>query len=211
MIRTISLAMFAVAVMSPVAASAQGMTPKPIVRLMTQAPGTPGNMGLLAVLMAEVHNVERHVRFAASRTGNLDWTKGQAIHVLHAISPEKVADGRGLGYGLRKAIAAVGIETGKAAGEKNAADAVKLHATHVAASLSNSMSRAESLAELAEKVIAAPDPVVAAPLVRQMQDLTRALISGVDADGNGTVSWEAGEGGIEQVERHLELMAAAAG
>ena len=182
----------------------------PLARITNGAPDTPSRMGLLATAEAEAANVERHVRFAASRTDHLYWMRTQAGHVVHALEPSRMAEGRGLGYGLRKALAGISLAAVEAAGAPDATDGVKMHAAHVTASVSTALDHSSHLLEVAGKVIESPDPHVAKPLVEQMQELTFWLLHGRDANGDGKVSWEKGEGGLDQIAIHVGLMAAAA-
>lgn len=183
----------------------------PLARITNGAADTPSRMGLLATAQAEAANVERHVRFAVSRTDHLYWMRTQAGHVVHALEPSRMADGRGLGYGLRKALAGISLAAVEAAGAPDASEGVKAHAAHVAASVSTALDWSSRLLEVAGMVIESPDPHVAKPLVEQMQEITGWLLHGRDANKDGKVSWEKGEGGLDQIAIHVGLMAAAAG
>ena len=43
-------------------------------------------------------------------------------------------------------------------------------------------------------------------LVNQLSTVAEQLITGVDANGDGRVGWQQGEGGLEQAEQHMNLM-----
>ena len=178
-----------------------------LMMIQTRAPDTPGGQGLLATVYGEARNVERHARYAASKTDDLDWMRTQARHVIHAIEPEPAFNGRGLGYGLKKGLAGLSLAVGRAAGAEDATEGVKMHAAHVAAAASDSMTRADTIRALADSIIRAPDPHVAAPLVLKMRDLSLQLMTGVDLDRDGKIAWTGGEGGIDQVAAHVQLMA----
>jgi len=44
-----------------------------------------------------------------------------------------------------------------------------------------------------------------------MRVLAEELVSGRDANGDGTISWQEGEGGLDQVQQHMGFIAAAEG
>lgn len=178
-----------------------------LMMIQTRASDTPGGQGLLATVYGEARNVERHARYAASKTDDLDWMRTQAHHILHAIEPGAEFRGRGLGYGLKKALAGLSLAAGRAAGASDATDGVKMHAADVAAAASDSMARADAIRALADSIILAPDPYVAAPLVRKMRDLALQLMTGSDLDRDGKIAGSRGEGGVDQIAAHVQLMA----
>ena len=45
-----------------------------------------------------------------------------------------------------------------------------------------------------------------APLVERMNELAGQLREGVDANGDGQITWEEGEGGLAQAEQHMGFM-----
>ena len=51
----------------------------------------------------------------------------------------------------------------------------------------------------------------AASLVAELSDLAQALLSGVDANGDGRTGWQEGEGGLEVAQTHGNLMKQAEG
>lgn len=59
-----------------------------------------------------------------------------------------------------------------------------------------------------------PEPLSAAEieaLLTELVSLTEAMLNGVDADGDGRIGWQEGEGGLAQAARHLELLQQAEG
>ncbi|MEQ8709498.1 MAG: hypothetical protein RIC36_10935 [Rhodospirillales bacterium] len=204
--RRLCAALTCLAVILPGAALAAGAA-SALMMIQTRAPDTPDGQGLLATVYGEARNVERHARYAASKTDDLDWMRTQARHVIHAIEPEASFSGRGLGYGLKKALAGLSLAAGRAAGATDATEGVKMHAAHVAAAASDSMARADAIRGLANSIILAADPQVAAPLVREMRDLSLQLLAGVDLDRDGKIAWTGGEGGVDQIAAHVQLMA----
>lgn len=167
---------------------------------------TPDGMGLLPTAVAEAEVAVQHAGLAARDTENLGAMKTHIGHVQHAIDPTMVENGPGNGYGLIKAANGVATHIELAAGVDGAAANTTRHAPHVAQSARNTVTRAETIMELAGQVQAAESAAVAAPLVAQIQLLAGQLMSGNDADGDGSVGWQEGEGGLETAQQHLGFL-----
>lgn len=172
--------------------------------------GTPDGEGLLSTALAEARIAAQHAALAARDPGNLDAMKQHAAHVLHAIEPGETASGPGRGYGLKQAAAAVATHIELAARAQGAPESVETHAVHVATAARNTAERADRIAALATRIQAAASAAEAAPLVAQLARLAAELIPGADADGDGRIGWEHGEGGLQHVEQHVALLAGGA-
>jgi hypothetical protein len=168
--------------------------------------GTPGGQGLLPVAMKEAGIAVQHAELAAKTPDNLDAMKLHSGHVLHAIDPILVERGPGLGYGLKKAAAGISAHIGLAAGADGASDNVKLHATHVAASADNVVKRCDEIVAVLQQIRAASAAAEAARLVGRLQTLVGQLMPGVDANSDGRIGWQAGEGGLQHVQQHMDLL-----
>jgi len=191
----------------PPAETAASMPANPhIGHVMTSFNGTPGSQGLLATALAEAKVAIDHAQLSANAADDLDAMKLHAGHVIHAIVPEEISRGPGNGYGLKKAATGIATHTDLAAKEQGASETVRTHAVHVITAARTTADRADRVLELARKVSAATTAAEAAPLAKEMSDLAAKLMSGEDADGDGRVTWQQGEGGLEQVEQHLGLM-----
>lgn len=172
--------------------------------------GTPDGEGLLPTALAEARVAAQHSALAARDPADLDAMKQHAAHVLHAIEPGEDTSGPGRGYGLKQAAAAVATHIELAARAQGAPEAVQTHAVHVATAARNTAERADRIAALARQIRAAPSAAEAAPLVAQLASLAAELIQGADADGDGRIGWEHGEGGLQHVEQHVALLAGGA-
>jgi len=172
---------------------------------------TPEGRGLLTTAQAEAAVVAQHAGFMANDPSNLDMAKRHAGHVLHAIDPTVVTTGPGLGYGLKKAGTSAITHIEMAAGLDNASANVKTHTNHVATSIRASLERADQVADLARKIQAATTAAEVAPLVQQLNTLAQQIVTGVDANGDGRITWEAAEGGLDQAAQHMTLMKRAEG
>ena len=172
---------------------------------------TPDGQGFLPTAVAEAKIAAQHAGLAAADPANLDSMKRHTGHVLHAVDPSAVDGGPGLGYGVKQAAEGAAKHIEAAASSDGASQAVTTHATHVATSATNTVARADEIVALAGRIQAATSADAAAPLVAELNTLAMQLVDGNDANGDGNVGWQEGEGGLAQAERHLGLMKAAEG
>lgn len=208
------MAMGAVALLAACAGTDQGMAPEPETNMshvhmghvLTAWQDTPDQMGLLPTAQAEAEVAAQHAGFAASSPEDLDSMKLHVGHVLHAVDPSVEPQGPGLGYGVHQAAQGVAQHVRFAADSEDASDNVKLHATHVETSAGNVVVWSERIVELGQQVQTASSAEEAAPLVAEIETLTQAILAGTDANGDGTVSWEANEGGLAQAAQHMQFM-----
>ena len=88
---------------------------------------------------------------------------------------------------------------------------MKTHATHVATAARSAVSHAEQAIELAEGIQASESAEEAAEMLADLTALTDAILNGTDADGNGRIGWQEGEGGLAQAMTHMGLIKQAEG
>ena len=172
---------------------------------------TPGGEGFLPAAIAEARIAAQHASLAAKDPSNLDAMKRHAAHVLHAVDPEQIENGPGLGYGVKKAAAGAAQHIQAAANSDGASDAVKTHANHVATSAQNTVTRADEIVMLAQKIAMANSAADASRMVGELNMLAQQLLSGKDANGDGRTGWQEGEGGLEVAQTHGNLMKQAEG
>jgi hypothetical protein len=168
--------------------------------------GTPDGAGLLPAALAEASVVAQHATLAAGDVSNLDAMKRHAGHVLHALEPAEGASGPGAGYGLKKAATGAATHIELAAKAEGASQNLTNHANHIATSLKNTVQRADRIAELAKQIQAAESADAAAALVAELNTVAAQLLPGADANGDGRIGWQEGEGGLEQAEQHVNLL-----
>jgi hypothetical protein len=96
-----------------------------------------------------------------------------------------------------------------AAKAQGASPKVVAHSVHIATSARNTVQRADQIVALAKQIQAATSATDAAALVSQMVSQCDQLMAGADTNGDGRITWEAGEGGLQQVQQHVNLMLAA--
>lgn len=180
---------------------------------VTEAFGsTPDGGGLLPTAVAEAAIVAEHARLAAGGDPtDIDPMIRHTRHVLNAIDPSEFPTGPGLDFGLRPAADAIAQHIEMAAAAEGASQGVKTHAAHVAAASRDVSQRADQIVALARQVLSAGVYNEAYPLVQQLRDLGAEVIPGVDTSGDGAISLGEGEGGVEQIERHMALLVEAAG
>jgi hypothetical protein len=168
---------------------------------------TPDKVGLLTILEEEAQIAAQHAGLAAQDLSDLSSMQTHTRHVRHAIDAASESGGPGKGYGIVKAAQGVSRHISLASNAGDASDNVKRHAEHVKSSAENVVKWGQEVMQLSEKVLSASTADQAAPLVQQIQELTQHVVNGTDANGDGRVSWQAGEGGVAQAKQHMDLMA----
>jgi hypothetical protein len=174
-------------------------------------PDTPSKRGLLPTAMREALVAAAHANYAASAMDDLETMKMHTHHVRHAIDPSLEAGGPGMGYGLIKAAEGAIENITYAAQAADASEAVKTHTVHVVTSLQNAVERSKQALVESDAVLAATTAAEALPHVTKMAELTKAALIGVDADGDGNISWKKGEGGLKTADQHMGYMLKAEG
>jgi len=169
---------------------------------------TPTLQGLLPAAMAEARIAITHAGLAGRQPTNLDYMKLHAGHVIHALDPKVITMGPGLGYGVTRGAAGVATHIDLAAAAEGASPAVVMHSKHIAAAARSVVERAGAALAIAQKIQAATTPAEAAALVSQLTSAVEQLIAGVDLNGDGRISWDQGEGGLQQADEHVKLMLA---
>jgi hypothetical protein len=206
----------AVVAAAPVVAPAprQELPPGPmgahIGHVLVSFADTPDKVGLLTIARQEADIAAQHAGFAARTPTNLESMQRHAGHVLHALDPSIEASGPGKGYGVVKGANGVAAHIEMAAKVETAPAGVRTHAEHVATAARSTVSRAQEIVSLALKVRAATTAEEAAALVAQMTSLCEQLVTGVDLNADGRITWNNGEGGLQQAEEHMKLLLAVA-
>ena len=167
---------------------------------------TPEGQGLLSAAIAEAKIAAQHAALAAKDPSDLDAMKRHTGHVLNAVDPEAMANGPGLGYGVKQGATGAAMHIELAAKSDGASGGVTTHATHIATSARNTVQRAEEIVMLGKKIQMADSASAASSLVSELNMLAEQLITGKDADGDGRIGWQEGEGGLQQAEQHLMLL-----
>ncbi|MEO2158888.1 MAG: hypothetical protein ABGX31_06065 [bacterium] len=166
--------------------------------------GTPEGMGLLPTAIAEAEIAARHASLATSDLTDLASMQRHAGHVLHALEG---GEGRpGLGYGLKKAMQGVIAHIEMAANGEGASQGVVTHSNHVATSSQNTLQRADLIIDHLRKIQNTDSAAEAGQITEETATLTELLLGGFDSNGDGRISWQESEGGLQQAEQHMNIM-----
>lgn len=171
----------------------------------------PDKKSLLFIAQKEAGVASQHAALGARNSTNLDAMKLHAGHVLNALDPSLEAKGPGNGYGLKKAAAGIASHIELAAKATGASQNVIVHANHIATSARNTSKRVDEAIAICQKIQAATSAADAAALMNQLVSITSQFQAGADANNDGRVGWQEGEGGLQQVEEHVKLMLAGEG
>lgn len=171
---------------------------------------TPDKMGLLPIAKAEQQIAVQHAALAMRAPTNLSMLQLHAGHIISALDPTIVAGPPGKGYGVKKAATGIATHIELAGAAAGATPGEVLHSKHIATAARSTVARADQIIALAEKVRAATDAAAAAQLMSQISILCEQLDKGADANSDGRVTFEAPEGGLQQVQEHVTLMLAPA-
>ena len=159
----------------------------------------------------EARIAAQHASLAAKDPSNLDSIKRHTAHVLHAVDPTQIENGPGNGYGVKQGAEGAAKHIQAAANTDGASNAIQTHATHVATSAQNTVSRVDEIVALAQKIEMAQSASAASGLVADLNTLAQQLLAGTDANGDGRTGWQEGEGGLEVAQTHANLMKKAEG
>ena len=167
---------------------------------------TPEQKGFLETAIAEADVAIQHATLGMRDLANLDAMKRHSGHVLHALDPSLMAQGPGKGYGLKKAATNVAGHITMAGGAEGQPAGVKTHSVHVAQSANNTVKRVDEMIALAQQIQSATSAEQAKPLFEQLNAKAQLLRAGVDANSDGRVGWQEGEGGLDMSKTHMDLM-----
>lgn len=209
--RPVAIVLGVVAVLGRPAASAEAQAGAHahILQVVNPEAASVAELGFLRQALGEAGTAAEYASFAAGgqqRPGDLRAMKIHAGNVLHALDPARMDSGPGLGFGLveasRKTIAHVRM----AADAADATDNLRTHARHVVSCVRNTLARARRMLEITERILATESASEADRLADELDALAFQLRNGVDADGDGRVTWHEGEGGLYVAQEHMQLL-----
>jgi hypothetical protein len=174
--------------------------------VMTMWKDTPGTQGFLPVAIADAKVAAAHAGYMQKSPDNLDSMKLHAGHVLNALDPSLEMKGPGSGYGVKRAAAGASQHIELAAKSEGASKGVQTHAGHVTASLADVTQWTDAAIATAQKIRSAASASEAAPLVAELTVQINNINNGVDANKDGSIGWQTGEGGLAQANQHMMLM-----
>jgi hypothetical protein len=174
--------------------------------VMTMWKDTPNKQGFLPVAVADAKVAATHAGLMQKSPDDLDSMKLHAGHVLHALDPTLEAKGPGSGYGVKRAAEGALQHIQLAAKSEGASQNIQTHAWHVSASLSDVIAWTDQAIATAQKIRAAMSASEAATLVTEVIAQTNSIANGMDANKDGSIGWQTGEGGLAQAQTHMDLM-----
>lgn len=195
------------------AAEAQQGTPETahahILQVVNPEAASVAELGFLRQAVGEAGTAAEYASFAAGgqeRPGDLAAMKTHAGNVLHALDPTRIENGPGLGFGLLEASRKTIAHVQMAARASDASDNLQTHARHVVSCVRNTLERARRMLEITERILATGSAEEADRLSDELNTLGFQLRNGVDANGDGRVTWQEGEGGLYDAQEHMQLL-----
>ncbi len=174
--------------------------------VMTNWKEAPASQGLLPAAIADAKVAATHAGYMQKSPDNLDSLKLHAGHVINALDPSIEMKGPGSGFGVKRAAAGASQHAQLAAKSEGASKGVQTHAEHVATSLADVAEWTDAAVATAQKIRAATSASEAAPLVAELTAQINKISNGIDANKDGSIGWQTGEGGLAQANQHMMLM-----
>lgn len=176
--------------------------------ILTAWNDTPGEVGLATILEQEAMIAKEHAGFAASDLEDHANIILHTRHVRHAVDPsaERSGEGPGMGYGIVKAADGIIQHMELARDAADASDSAKVHAEHVIASARNIQFWAGKTVAKAGQVVGGASPIWSSYYAEQIVERIDWILNGTDANGDGNITWEDGEGGLAQIRAHLSYI-----
>ena len=180
-----------------------------ILQVVNPEAASVAELGFLRQALGEAGTAAEYASFAAGgqgRPGDLAAMKTHAGNVLHALDPGRIEYGPGLRFGLLEASRKTIAHVQMAANAPDASDDLRTHARHAVSCVRNTLERARRMLEIAERILATDSADEADQLSSELDALGFQLRNGVDADGDGRVTWHEAEGGLYDALEHMELL-----
>jgi hypothetical protein len=170
--------------------------------VMTMWNDTPNTQGLLPLAVLDAKIAAAHAELMQQSPGDLSALKLHAGHVPRALDPTLETEGLGSGHGLKRAAAGA---------LQHIQLNVQMHAGDVSESLADVIAWTEQAIATAQKIRAARSASEAAGLGTELVAQTSRIANGIDANKDGSIGWQTGEGGLAQEQAHMDLMAGGEG
>ena len=180
-----------------------------ILRVVNPEATAVEELGFLRQAVGEAGTAAEYASFGAGgqeRPGDLWAMKTHARNILHALDPTRVENGPGLGFGLFEASRKTIEHVEMAANTSDATDNLRTHARHVVNCVHNTLERAHRMLGIVEQILATESAEEADQLSDQLNTLGFQLRNGVDANGDGRVTWHEGECGLYIAQEHMQLL-----
>lgn len=166
----------------------------------TEFNGAPGRRGLTVTTAMEVNVAMMYANFAAGHPTDLDAMTTNIRNVLHAVLPQEGAQGPGLGFGVKRAAEAVATHIEMAVKGPGASETMRKFGPNLGMAARAVAARAQAIADLGARALAAQTAIEAAPLVEQLRTMALELDTGKDVNGSGRIDLDTVEPGMNQLE-----------
>lgn len=167
------------------------------------------DQGAFDVARTNTALAQRHVK-AALRETDLAAMKAEVLAVVSALDPSRAPRGPAVGGGARPAMAAA-VEQLLALQAARRDDEEGLRATAASVAAQTALMRTDEALGEARDALAARSTSEAIPVLVRLDNLLDRIMAGQDLDGDGEVSWNQGEGGLQQAWSFARQMAIAEG
>lgn len=175
--------------------------------LISTSPAAPGGMGLVAAGMAEAEIAVEHVSLAGRNATDLSNMQRHMAHVLHAIEPDEVGRGPGMGFGVVRAARDILLQIEQIqALDEELPGVASFHAPYVTRAARGTLARAREAVELARQLQRATSAAAAHRLLERLDETVRGMAYGFDRDGDGRIGYTEDEMGLAQARYHLSLV-----
>jgi hypothetical protein len=187
------------------AQTVENATRSRLTALLNAAPGTPDGKGLVTTALAEAHTALAQALLAAKAADDLAAMQAHARGVVHALNPAGIPSGPGLGYGLTRAVDEIVAQVQSTLAADQKAD-VKRTAARALGAAGNVQQWIDALMAAAQRVATARSVADASAANESLVPLARQIIAGLDRDGDGHVTFAAGEGGLLNLRLSLGVL-----
>lgn len=173
---------------------------------MTAWRDTPNEQGLFITAEQEGTIAVEHAQYAIENSHDISLLKMHIKHVQHAMDPDIVKEGPGLGYGFIKALNAARDHILFAADSRDASDNIKSSAQLWSKNVDTIIERSNLVVALSKEVLKSNSHEEVMVLADEIKLLTQQNLYGYDSDADGTIGNIRADYGIKQLKGELIAM-----
>ncbi|MHC4269318.1 MAG: hypothetical protein ACYSTS_12720 [Planctomycetota bacterium] len=167
---------------------------------------TPDKNGLFQAAEEEANIALSNAEYALRKPNEIGLIKLHVGHVMHAVNPEFQKKGAGLGFGLKRALTESVSHIKYAAESDDASENVRNFAKPFARNVEATLERCDLILTLGEEILSTVSLLEATSLAREILNMARANVEGVDTDGNGDIGPDLSEYGLKQLRSQIDAM-----
>ena len=177
-----------------------------ILNITKGSPATPGNIGFLRLAEREAATALEQLDLALAAE-DFAALRSRTSDLLHVIDPSLEAEGPGTGTGLLYAVAAINANLTIASEMEGASANLKTQAQRAITASDNVIEWSQQVLDAAKLAQMVPSIVEARASLMSISRTLNNIIYGHDADKDGKIGWQLGEGGLPQVRKYVEYHA----